>query len=167
MLGSSALVTSAGRAPSRRPHRRAGAAPTGSPAFADPPVAGDAVLFGLTDAGARLRGAAPPGLRGRRARRGPDDPPLVWEAWTGDGWVACEVDTRRPPAALNRAGDVVLHVPAGHAASLVGRQRAGWLRCRLHRAATPGSRSTSASPRLRPGGGVHDRRHGRGRATPS
>jgi predicted phage baseplate assembly protein len=60
----------------------------------------------------------------------PDDPPLVWEAWTGADWSPCELD-RDETGGLNRPGDVVLHVPATHEASLIERQRAGWLRCRV------------------------------------
>ena len=60
----------------------------------------------------------------------PTDPPLVWEAWTGSGWVACEVD-RDSTGGLNRSGDVVVHLPAGHAASVLGGQRAAWIRCRV------------------------------------
>jgi DNA gyrase subunit A len=32
---------------------------------------------------------------------------------------------------INRAGDVVLHVPKSHVASVINRERAGWLRCRV------------------------------------
>ena len=60
----------------------------------------------------------------------PRNPPLVWEAWNGSGWSACEVD-RDETGGLNKAGDVVLHVPATHEQSLNARQRAGWLRCRV------------------------------------
>lgn len=74
----------------------------------------------------------------------PRDPPLAWEAWTGSDWVPCEVD-RDETGGLNRAGDVVLHVPATHTASLVARHRAGWLRCRV----VPGSRAYTSSPKVR------------------
>ena len=60
----------------------------------------------------------------------PRNPPLVWEAWNGSGWSACEVD-RDETGGLNKAGDVVLHVPATHEQSVNARQRAGWLRCRV------------------------------------
>ena len=32
---------------------------------------------------------------------------------------------------MNKAGDVVLHVPGTHETSMIARNRAGWLRCRL------------------------------------
>jgi predicted phage baseplate assembly protein len=98
--------------------------------FGATPQAGDAVYFGLS--------AAVPScavlLRLACSTEGvgvdPRDPPWRWEAWDGDGWAECEVgeDTT---GGFNKAGDVVLHLPATHAASLVGRQRAGWVRCRV------------------------------------
>ncbi|HET7487971.1 MAG TPA: putative baseplate assembly protein [Acidimicrobiales bacterium] len=61
----------------------------------------------------------------------PRFPPLVWEAWTGGGWVACEVD-RDGTGALNMSGEVVIHVPRTHQVHAgVVRQSAGWLRCRV------------------------------------
>lgn len=60
----------------------------------------------------------------------PDDPPLVWEAWGGGSWVACELE-RDTTGGLNRPGDVELHVPAGHTLSVVGGERSGWVRCRV------------------------------------
>ncbi|GAB3805330.1 hypothetical protein GCM10027605_31120 [Micromonospora zhanjiangensis] len=116
------------------------------PAFADRPAAGDAVLFGLD-------GPVPDcvvllDLDWSVAGRGvdPTNPPLVWEAWTDDGWVLCAVE-RDTTGALNRAGEVVLHVPAGHVASVIARQRAGWLRCRLLEPAA-GQPFFHAPPRL-------------------
>jgi predicted phage baseplate assembly protein len=60
----------------------------------------------------------------------PRQPPLVWEAWTADGWKPCEVD-RDGTGGLNRPGEVVLHVPGGHVLSRNAGQEAGWLRCRV------------------------------------
>jgi len=60
----------------------------------------------------------------------PTDPPIAWEAWTGGRWDQCEVD-RDGTGGLNRAGDIVLHVPGGHAVSTVAGARAGWIRCRV------------------------------------
>jgi predicted phage baseplate assembly protein len=73
-------------------------------------------------------------------------PPVAWEAWTGDGWSPCEVD-HDDTGGLNRAGEVVLHVPAGHVESVMGGQRAGWIRCRVVEAAE-GQPVYSASPRI-------------------
>ncbi|GIE81765.1 putative baseplate assembly protein [Actinoplanes philippinensis] len=99
------------------------------PVFAEPPQPGDALLLGLS--------AAVPGavvvlrLESRVDGVGvdPRKPPLRWEAWTADGWVGCEVDDDTT-GGLNRTGEVVLHVPDGHARSEVGGHDAGWLRCR-------------------------------------
>jgi predicted phage baseplate assembly protein len=77
----------------------------------------------------------------------PRDPPLAWEAWDGEGWSVCEVE-RDTTGGLNSAGDVVLHVPATHAASVLARQRAGWLRCRAT-TPEPGQPFYQASPTMR------------------
>ncbi|HEU4422528.1 MAG TPA: putative baseplate assembly protein [Pilimelia sp.] len=114
--------------------------------FADPPAAGDAVMFGLSTAVPRCAVL----LRLECVAEGvgidPRNPPWVWDAWDGTGWVVCEID-QDTSGGFNRDGDVVLHVPAGHTASLVGRQRAGWLRCRLTRP-EPGQSFYQKSPRL-------------------
>jgi predicted phage baseplate assembly protein len=98
--------------------------------FATPPAPGNTVLFGLSNAvpnnAVLLRVEAD--VEGVGVD--PRDPPLVWEAWTGSSWAACEVD-RDTTGGFNRAGDVVLHVPDGHTASVFARQRAGWIRCRV------------------------------------
>jgi predicted phage baseplate assembly protein len=60
----------------------------------------------------------------------PEWPPLAWEAFDGEGWVECEVD-RDTTGGLNRAGEVVLHVPPTHVMSLEHKLRAGWIRARI------------------------------------
>jgi predicted phage baseplate assembly protein len=101
-----------------------------APAFSEVPVPGETMLIGLSAAVPRcavlLRIDCPVGGIGIDPR----DPPLVWEAWTGSGWSACDVD-RDETGGLNKAGDVVLHVPATHEQSVNARHRAGWLRCRV------------------------------------
>jgi predicted phage baseplate assembly protein len=113
------------------------------PAFGERPQVGDALLVGLSDAvpscAVLLRIECPVGGVGID----PTMPPLAWEAWTGSGWVACEVD-RDETGGLNRAGDVVLHVPATHEPSLVARRRGGWLRCRV----TAGTPAYTRTPRI-------------------
>jgi predicted phage baseplate assembly protein len=103
---------------------------TGLDAFAQVPAIGDCVLFGLSGPVPRcailLRLDCSVGGVGVDPR----NPPWQWEAWDGTGWVPCEVD-QDTTGGFNLAGDIVLHVPAGHAASLAGRRRAGWIRCRL------------------------------------
>ena len=98
--------------------------------FSEQPGYDDVLLLGLDD-------SAPScaiGLRFECHVQGvgvdPLMPPLVWEAWDGSDWVGCEVDSDGT-GGLNRAGDVVIHVPRSHRASVIGNQRAGWLRCRV------------------------------------
>jgi predicted phage baseplate assembly protein len=74
----------------------------------------------------------------------PRNPPIVWEAWCGDSWLPCEVD-RDETGGLNRPGEVVLLIPPGHTASVLARQRAGWVRCRVV-PSTEGQPAYSASP---------------------
>ena len=99
-------------------------------AFSELPQTGDALLIGLSAAvpscAVLLRIDCPVGGVGID----PTDPPLTWEAWNGQAWSACDVD-RDETGGLNRAGDVVLHIPATHEMALIARQRAGWLRCRV------------------------------------
>jgi len=95
------------------------------------PRVGDSLLIGLTEAVPNCA----VNLRIRCIIEGvgvnPTDPPLVWEAWSGSSWVACEVD-RDDTGGLNRDGDVILHVPGSHTASALDlQQRAGWLRARV------------------------------------
>lgn len=98
--------------------------------FHEVPQAGDALYVGLTEAvpsnAVRLRFNAH--IEGVGVD--PTNPPLAWEAWTGDDWEPCELDSDTT-GGLNRDGDVVLHVPSGHVASLIAKQRAGWLRGRV------------------------------------
>jgi predicted phage baseplate assembly protein len=60
----------------------------------------------------------------------PRRPPLLWEAWDGSGWAPCEV-AKDDTGGFNKAGEVILHIPAEHAVSVVARQSGGWVRCRL------------------------------------
>jgi predicted phage baseplate assembly protein len=48
---------------------------------------------------------------------------------------------------LNKPGDVILHVPGGHQASIIARERGGWLRCRLVQA-EPDQPTYTASPQI-------------------
>ncbi len=100
------------------------------PAFSHQPAYDDQVLFGLT-------AAAPSNilvLEMDCAVEGvgvdPRNPPLVWEAWTAGGWVGCDVEVD-DTGGLNKPGQVVLHIPAEHDLSPLGKKRAGWVRCRV------------------------------------
>lgn len=114
--------------------------------FAQPPVPGDALLVGLDRAAPRCAVALRVDCRMDGVGVDPRRPPRVWEAWCGDGWVPCEVDSDGT-GGLNRPGDILLHVPDGHTTSLLGRRRAGWLRCRIV-AAGPGQPAYSSSPKV-------------------
>ncbi len=94
------------------------------------PIPGECLLLGLSD-------AAPSNivvLRMQCHLEGvgvdPESPPLVWEAYDGGKWIACDLE-RDETGGLNQPGDVILHVPAEHEVALIDGQRAGWLRCRV------------------------------------
>ncbi|MFB6631599.1 putative baseplate assembly protein [Streptomyces sp. NPDC056362] len=117
------------------------------PCFQSTPEPGDALLFGLPTAVPRCIVAVRLDSRVEGVGVDPRQPPLVWEAWNGGGWEACETgdDTT---GGLNRPGEVVVHVPAGHVASVIGGTRAGWLRCRVTEP-EPGQPFYSESPTVR------------------
>ncbi|TDV54771.1 putative baseplate assembly protein [Actinophytocola oryzae] len=100
------------------------------PCFQHRPVAGDATLFGLSTAVPRCAVVVRLDSRVEGVGVDPRQPPLLWEAWDGQDWVPCLTD-EDTTGGLNRPGEVVLHVPAGHAESVIAGQRAGWLRCRV------------------------------------
>jgi predicted phage baseplate assembly protein len=118
----------------------------GFAAFSAQPIPGDALLIGLSNAvpscAVTLRMKCTVAGVGVDPRR----PPRVWEAWTGTGWSPCEVD-HDDTGGLNKDGDVVLHVPDDHQASIIARERAGWLRCRLVEA-LPDQPTYTAPPRV-------------------
>ncbi|HEX9336301.1 MAG TPA: putative baseplate assembly protein, partial [Pseudonocardiaceae bacterium] len=103
---------------------------TSFPAFGTVPHPDDALYFGLSDPTPRC--AIRIEFRGRVEGIGvdPRDPPLVWEAWRGDGWTRCETSSDST-GGLNRPGSITVHVPRTHVASVLDGVRAGWLRARL------------------------------------
>ena len=115
--------------------------------FAAAPQPGDTLLFGLSAAVPRCAAVLRLDSRVDGVGVDPRQPPLRWEAWTADGWTPCEV-AEDSTGGLNRPGEVVLHIPAGHTVSRVGRTDAAWLRCRVIEAA-PGQPFYSASPTVR------------------
>jgi len=116
-------------------------------AFESQPKPGDLLLIGLSDPAPSnaLR------LRFKCTIEGvgvdPTWPPLAWEAWTGADWEACDLDLDTT-SGLNRDGDVVVHLPAGHAASVIEKTRAGWVRARVTEA-EEGQPFYSSSPNVR------------------
>ncbi len=100
------------------------------PCFSPAPQIGDTLLVGLDDAAPSCAVAVRFVCDVRGVGVDPRQPPLVWEAWDGRAWTACDLE-RDETGGLNRPGDVVLHVPASHKASVLAGVRAGWLRCRV------------------------------------
>lgn len=115
--------------------------------FPESPSPGDSMLIGLDTAVGNCAVLLELDSRVEGVGVDPRQPPLVWEAWTGDGWTACDVD-RDETGGLNRPGDVVLHVPGGHTVSVQAGQQAGWLRCRLVEPG-PGQPFYAQSPTVR------------------
>ncbi|HTW99882.1 MAG TPA: putative baseplate assembly protein, partial [Acidimicrobiales bacterium] len=94
------------------------------------PIPGESLLLGLSE-------AAPSNIVVLRmichiegVGVDPENPPLTWEAYDGAAWVQCELE-RDETGGLNAPGDVILHIPAGHASAVIDGVRAGWLRCRV------------------------------------
>ncbi|MGI5451045.1 putative baseplate assembly protein [Streptomyces sp. CA-243310] len=115
--------------------------------FAEAPHPGDCMLIGLSAAAPHCALALELDSRVDGVGVDPRQPPLVWEAWTEDGWQPCEVD-RDGTGGLNRPGDVVLHLPAGHVLSRNGGHEAGWVRCRVTDP-LPGQPFYTTSPSIR------------------
>jgi predicted phage baseplate assembly protein len=115
--------------------------------FSRVPVAGDTLLVGLSDAVPRCAVSLRLACRIEGVGVDPTNPPLVWEAWTGDGWTTCELDSDGT-GGLNRDGDIVLHIPRSHTVSVIEAQRAGWLRARVTPSA-PDQPAYGASPMIR------------------
>lgn len=115
--------------------------------FSEQPRPGDSLLFGLTAAAPSCAVALRMDSRVDGVGVDPRQPPLAWEAWTADGWRECEVE-RDTTGGLNRPGEVVLHLPGRHSASMLARVEAGWLRCRVLEP-RPGQPFYSVSPTVR------------------
>lgn len=115
-------------------------------AFDTPPKPGDQLLVGLSTAAPRCAVVLRFNCEIEGIGVDPLNPPLVWEARCGKEWVECEVE-RDETGGLNRAGDVILHVPEGHSSEVIEKQRAGWLRCRVIEA-EEGQPAYSDSPKI-------------------
>ncbi len=116
------------------------------PCFSTQPAPNDVLMFGLSVPVPRCAVALRLECQVEGVGVDPRQPPLVWEAWTGRRWEACELE-KDGTGGLNRPGDVVLHVPAGHTTSLAGQSSAAWVRCRVVQPA-PNQPFYSASPRI-------------------
>jgi predicted phage baseplate assembly protein len=114
--------------------------------FADAPQPDDVLYVGLTEAVPRCAVTLRLDCHIEGIGVDPTDPPLIWEAWTGNEWRRCDME-RDTTGGLNRAGDVVLHVPSTHEVSVIDSIRAGWVRARVL-AAREGQPAYSASPRI-------------------
>ena len=115
------------------------------PAFNAVPVPGDSLVFALSDPVPSC--VVQLSLRCHVEGVGVDPtwPPLTWEARDGDGaWTECPVD-HDDTGGFNKSGEVVLHVPRTHAASVIDGQRGGWLRARVTEA-EEGQPPYSAAP---------------------
>ncbi|HEX2300558.1 MAG TPA: putative baseplate assembly protein, partial [Pseudonocardiaceae bacterium] len=115
--------------------------------FGSPPQPGDTMLIGLSAPVPSCALLLRLDCEVQGVGVDPQDPPLVWEAWDGTDWAAWEVG-QDETGGLNRPGDIVVHVPANHVASVINQQRAGWLRCRALPPAE-GQPFYSASPMVR------------------
>jgi predicted phage baseplate assembly protein len=85
----------------------------------------------------------------------PDDPPLVWEVWQGEGWIPITVPKRDRSGApgdttggLNRDGSILMLVPNAHEPLTLGAHRAYWIRARLL-PTSPGQPAYRTSPQIR------------------
>jgi predicted phage baseplate assembly protein len=116
------------------------------PVFSPTPQPGDSVLFGLSSAVPNCAILLRVEAQAEGVGVDPRDPPWTWEAWDGAGWATCEVDWDTT-GGFNKPGDIVLHVPGSHTPSVVGRARAGWLRCRVTEP-EEGQRFYSLPPKL-------------------
>ena len=84
-------------------------------AFSDQPRVDDFLLVGLTDPVPSCVVRLDFDCHVEGVGVHPEQPPLVWEAWTGTGWSECMV-SRDDTGALNKAGGVLVHVPDNHEA---------------------------------------------------
>ncbi|WP_030260431.1 MULTISPECIES: putative baseplate assembly protein [Streptomyces] len=117
------------------------------PCFQPRPEAGDAMLFALPAVVPRCILVVRLDSRVEGVGVDPRQPPLAWEVWDGARWIGCETGSDTT-GGLNRPGEVVVFVPAGHTASVVAGRRAGWLRCRVTEP-RPGQPFYSESPTIR------------------
>lgn len=115
--------------------------------FNSEPIApGDAVYLGFAAslAGAMIRLNVTASIEGIGVD--PSDPPIAWEVWTGESWVAAQV-FEDSTGGLNRNGSISLALPARMDPIAMGGTRAHWLRGRLT-AARSGQPTYQVTPKL-------------------
>jgi predicted phage baseplate assembly protein len=102
--------------------------------FSPLPTPDDALMIGLSNAVPSCAVLLRLDCRVSGVGVDPNNPPYIWEAWTGGPeWTPCDVE-RDETRAFNRPGDVILHVPRGHVMATpnqVPSPPQGWVRCRL------------------------------------
>lgn len=98
--------------------------------FSPTPTPGDSLAIGLSGGVPSCAVTLRLQCRIQGVGVNPAWPPRVWEAWDGESWQPCEIE-RDDTGGFNKDGDVVLHVPPSHTASVLELQRAGWLRVRV------------------------------------
>jgi len=121
----------------------------------EPMTPGDAFYLGFENslAGNALRLDVEASVEGIGVN--PSRPPLVWESWQGEGWVAATIPELLGPGeiadttgGLNRDGSITLLLAGEHQPLTLGGVRAHWLRARLL-PPTPDRPAYRASPQLR------------------
>lgn len=115
--------------------------------FSTRPAVDDVLLIGLSDAAPSCAIALRIDCDIEGLGVDPEAPPLRWEAFTGEGWEQCALE-RDETRALNKPGDVIVHLPSRHTASVIAGVRAGWLRARVIKPLA-GRPTYTASPTLR------------------
>ena len=121
----------------------------------EPMVAGDAFYLGFENslAGNAVRLNIQASVEGIGVN--PGRPPLVWESWQGEGWVAATIPSLLGPGevadstgGLNRDGSIVLLLAPEHQPLTLGGVRAHWIRARLL-PPTPERPAYRATPQVR------------------
>src|SRR6478609_9046852 len=109
-------------------------------------VPGDALMLGFARslAGVALRLSVDCAAQGIGVD--PLRPPLAWEVWNGEAWIATDVFSDST-GGLNRSGEIVLMVPNEHELLTLGSTAAYWIRVRLV-APRPGQPTYQATPTI-------------------
>lgn len=124
--------------------------------FASEPITpGDCFYLGFKDsiAGNALRLSITANVEGIGVI--PDEPPLVWEIWQGEGWIPITIPPRDRDGSrgdttggLNRDGTILMLIPNAHEPLTLGTHRAYWIRARLLPTAL-GQPAYRSSPQIR------------------